>query len=205
MKKLIVIFTMIITFISVSTPTKASMSEINNMEGTSDELIQPYSLELLNDAVKFEANRQCRGGVDARSINSVEVIENSTNESDIEVQSSSGWSDQNATSDAGSKIRLTSERYCHIFMAHMQWANGYQVENVYGSTQFAFATYPASTMDIIMQVVDGTTKLDPVNGYPNRKSKHTYSSIAGTRVFVVLEKPSNTSSYDWKVITAYPK
>lgn len=79
MKKLIVIFTMIITFISVSTPTKASMSEINNMEGTSDELIQPYSLELLNDAVKFEANRQCRGGVDARSINSVEVIENSTN------------------------------------------------------------------------------------------------------------------------------
>ena len=90
-------------------------------------------------------------------------------------------------------------------MAHMQWANGYQVENVYGSTRFAFATYPASTMDIIMQVVDGTTKLDPVNGYPNRKSKHTYSSIAGTRVYVVLEKPSNTYSYDWKVITAYPK
>ena len=57
----------------------------------------------------------------------------------------------------------------------------------------------------IMQVVDGTTILDPVDEYPNRKSKHTYSSIARTRVFVILEKPSNTSSYDWKVITAYPK
>lgn len=55
-----------------------------------------------------------------------------------------------------------------------------------------------------MQVVDGTTILDPVDEYPNRKSKHTYSSIARTRVFVILEKPSNTSSYDWKVITAYP-
>ena len=76
---------MIITFISVLTPAKILMSDINNMERTSEELIQPYSLELMNDAVKFEANRQCRGGVDARSINSVEVTENSTNVSEIEV------------------------------------------------------------------------------------------------------------------------
>lgn len=211
---------LVISFILIPKTTNATIvttPDVINLEITelnySEEQIQPYDLAYLNERVKLESKRYCFGGVDARSINQEEVIIDTTNVSDIDVLSGSMWSSQIRTSESGSRIVSPTNPgngygYCHIFLGHMQWANGYSVETVNRSTQFPFAAFPLPTMDIIMDVVDGTTRLDPVTGKPNRKSKTAYSPTAGTRVYVLLEEGSSANSYgayDWVVVTAYPK
>lgn len=200
------IFVLVVSFISISTPAKASMLDIDNTEGT----IQPYDLGTLHNLVKKDGKRQCMG--DARSINQDDIIDDSTNESEIEALAASEWTSQIRTSDKGSRIVMpfipfANLGYCHIFEGHMQWANGIYVETVNYSTQFAIAMYPTTLMDAIMQSIDGTATLTPVPGNANRKIKTAYSSIVGHKIKVVIQKGDSINpygAYDWVIITAHP-
>lgn len=204
---------LVISFILIPKTTNASMPDVNNLESTelnySDEQIQPYDY-LTSELVKKKSKSYCLG--DLRSINQEEVIIDTTNVSDIDVLSGAPFTSQIRTSSSGSRIVSptipgSNLGYCHIFEGHMQFANGFNVENHPAGTQFAEAHFPLQTMDIVMEVVNGTDNLKPVPGNSNRKSKTAYSKTAGSRVIVFLQKGASMSSYqayDWVVITAYP-
>ncbi|MFJ3389476.1 hypothetical protein [Lysinibacillus sp. NPDC086135] len=76
-----------------------------------------------------------------------------------------------------------------------------------GNASQFWGSYSAlGMMDLVMQVVDGTTVLKPTSN-PNRKTKQTYISLESNNVLVVLHKGSDWAGYgkyDWVVISAYP-
>lgn len=121
-----------------------------------------------------------------------------------------------ATSDLGSKMiiplgQFTNYGYCHTFKGHMLNSNGNKkysklIGGEYKS-QFQYPRYPETTMDIVMNVVNGTTTLTCQTNKPTRCTKEAKSNLEGQNVRVVLERGSNFanySNYKWVVITAYP-
>lgn len=128
----------------------------------------------------------------------------------------SAFKNEVATSDLGSKIILplaefNNYGYCHTFKGHMLYANGTKKysKKIGGETksQFQYPRYPETTMDIIVQVVNGTTTLNCQKDKPTRCTKEAYSKLEGQRVKVVLERGkslANYNNYDWVVITSYP-
>lgn len=81
--------------------------------------------------------------------------------------------------------------------------------NIDGVTksQFQYAWYPSGTMDIIMEVVNGTTDLRCDGNTCTKQAKSSYSGSQTVRV--VLERGStfgsqNYTNYDWVVKSAYP-
>ncbi|WP_342558430.1 hypothetical protein [Metasolibacillus sp. FSL K6-0083] len=118
------------------------------------------------------------------------------------------------TSKQGSRIvmvagnHLTNHGYCHIFMRHMENSNGNKKYSVNGVSQFTIARYPSHIMDIIMDVVDGTTLLVPDTSKNGRYYKiKTIGEEGNQNVKVILQRGSSMTgfeAYDWVVITTYP-
>lgn len=129
----------------------------------------------------------------------------------------STFKNQVATSSQGSKIimpigQFTNYGYCHTFKGHMLNANGNKkyskTINGEKKSQFQYPRYPETTMDIIIEVVNGTKTLTCQKDKPTRCTKEAYSDLEDQKVKVVLERGknfSNYNTYEWVVITAYPK
>ncbi|POZ56346.1 hypothetical protein LYSIN_01129 [Lysinibacillus sphaericus] len=122
---------------------------------------------------------------------------------------SCGYKSYEKTSASGSKILLYGDSptfgYCHIKDRHMQ-ITGMDDLTIGNASQFWGSYSALGMMDLVMQVVDGTTVLKPTND-PNRKTKQTYISLESNNVLVVLHKGSDWAGYgkyDWVVISAYP-
>ncbi|MGE7840149.1 hypothetical protein ACQKNX_05090 [Lysinibacillus sp. NPDC093712] len=95
--------------------------------------------------------------------------------------------------------------YCHIFERHMANANGTKKYDKNGASQFMYARFSASTMDVIMEAINGTTNL--VTEQDGKYSKTAWSKTEQQNVKVILRRGSDMtgySAYDWVVITAYP-
>lgn len=130
----------------------------------------------------------------------------------------SAFKNEVATSSQGSKIILPLGQftpaygYCHTFKGHMLNSDGTKKHSVKiggePKSQFQYPRYPETTMDIIVEVVNGTTDLKCQKERPTRCTKEANSKLEGQKVKVVLERGksySGYSNYNWVVITAYPK
>lgn len=137
-----------------------------------------------------------------------------TPEADLEITPNAAqWSSEIRISDSGSRIVLPFVKYanygyCHIFDRHMKYANNRAKHTgPNDASQFTYAKYPAQTMDIIMEAINGTTLLVPDPKIPNRYTKSAYSKKERQNVTVVLHRGSNWDgfgAYDWVIISAYP-
>lgn len=194
----------------------------DNLEPT-DPIIQPYAEDLLSEMIKQQVPRYC--GSIARTTNpsySIATLPGTqlgepslTPDADLEItpNDNSPWSSQIRISDSGSRIVLpfvqyVNYGYCHLFDRHMKYANNRTKHtSTNGASQFTYARYPSTTMDIAMEAINGTTLLIPDPNIPNRYTKSAYSKTERQNVTVVLHRGSDWNgfgSYDWVIITAYP-
>lgn len=223
MKKFISILSLAILIFSVSGFTNLGAAKAN--------------MDLLQIHIKNGAINHCKSsgitfsGIGIEDYDTYEnydyvIIEDentyNNNEEEIKTENSgielySAYVDQSATSKLGSKIVLPTKYasdyygYCHIFKLHMDKSNGNFGTNatINGAlkSQFQYAWYPSGTMDIVMDVVNGTTDLR-CEGTTCTKQATSVSS-GGQTVRVVLERGSafqsqNYSNFDWVVKSAYP-
>ncbi|WP_421663624.1 hypothetical protein [Lysinibacillus telephonicus] len=195
--------------------------------GTGSNLVSADLIEdddLLNGVVKDAAHRFClavgtAGSKDNESLQEeveveVEVEEEDINTKEFETQSS-GWSGQLDISESGSSIYLPVEEgntlngYCHIYVRHMQYANGQHKQKHNGVSQFENARYPITTMEIIMEVINRDSSVEYHPTIKGRGTKTAFSPTEGQQVTVVMQKGSTWSGgkyddYDWVIISAYP-
>lgn len=102
--------------------------------------------------------------------------------------------------------------YCHIFYRHMIESNGkHGKKATFGDkpSQFQYARYPDSLMDIAMQVINSGAR-EEVAGTGGRLKKTITSSKEGQTVEVVYAKTRDWGSgryaaYDYVIISMYPK
>ena len=132
-------------------------------------------------------------------------------EEEISTQSTCNYKNYSRTSKSGSSILLTgttsSYGYCHIKDRHMQ-VSGLPDYSKDGVSQFFGAYTALGMMELVMNVIDGTTVLHDTDN-PHRKYKQTYiSSLERNDVRVVIHRGSDWgggySNFDWIVVTAYP-
>lgn len=173
--------------------------------------------DFLSEVVKKEAERFC-SSIAFNSLDETQrlYVQQGFYEEGIELAASKKWNDQTATSAKGSKIvmpvaKYKSYGYCHIYDYHMKNANTKKKHEVqiggFWKSQFQYAHFPDTAMDIAMEVIDGTDEIvsDPDN--PNRYIKTFFSYKEGQRVRVALQR-GNTwggyNNYDWVLVSMYP-
>ena len=214
MKKILQFSLITIILLSIFTVPQSSFAATNyedpsiqpdedlNVQPDEDPSIQPYNADL-SILAKSTVPEAC--GYYARSSN--EEVEESIEPYAIKLSS------EVRTSDLGSKIVMPAINgvyntgYCHIFERHMYNSDGGYKTTVNGASQFAYAHFTDATMQIVMEVINGTTLL--VDEADGKKSKSKYSKTAKQNVKVILRRGSdvtigNYSAYDWVVVTAYP-
>lgn len=156
-------------------------------------------------------NIESEGG--EKNLESFKSIEVETGIPEYEIQSN--IKSEIRTSSSGSRIVMPFGNvfikygYCHIFERHMQTSNGTTGKWTKGVSQFKYARFPTTTMDIIIDVINKAPLVrDPL--IPGRATKTAYSSIEGQNVTVVIHETKHFSSrsydsYDWIIISSYPK
>lgn len=198
--KLSFIFTMLFLLLLPQSNNVFAMSQ-EDIDST-DTSIEPYNQDLLSLLVKDQAGRYCSGWT--RSVDETELDELNS------VPYTANFTSEIRTSVAGSRIVMPAyginHGYCHIFQRHMKNSNGKTKYKIGDASQFRYARYPQPTMDIIMQVVDGTKILMDTDD-PNRKYKIAWSKTEKQNVKVILHRGrafNPYGAYDWVVVTAYP-
>lgn len=126
------------------------------------------------------------------------------------LSASCNYSDYSRTSASGSKILLKGDAlkygYCHIRDVHMQ-LTGLINYSVGDKSQFWGSYTPLGMMNLVMDVIDGTTVLKDTTVSPHRKYKQVYIKGERNDVRVVIHRGSDWtggSAYDWVVVSAYP-
>lgn len=198
--KLSFIFTLLLLLVLPQSNNVSAMYQ-EDIDST-DTSVEAYNQGLLSKIVQDQAGSYCAGWT--RSVDETELDEISS------VPYLSNFTSEIRTSVAGSRIVLpaTGNRhgYCHIFQRHMKYSNGRTKHEVGDASQFQYARYPKPTMDIIMQVVNGTKILMDTND-PNRKYKIAWSTTEKQNVKVILHRGRDFNpygAYDWVVVTAHP-
>ncbi|MCM0623074.1 hypothetical protein AB0Y38_09155 [Lysinibacillus capsici] len=182
--------------------------------------------DILSELVKKEAQDYCgvytlspMDGFEPIEVPEGEIPTDEINfaEENEAMKAASPMKDQVATSSSGSKIVMPAAKtrnygYCHIYEYHMKFSKGKikyetQVNNEWKS-QFKYAYYPAKSMDIAMEVINGTDELLKDPTVKDRYTKEFISFKEGQRVRVAIQKGSSWSGsyskYDWIIVSMFP-